>query len=153
LSDPVAIIPSHHCIHLVKGDPSMKYEIQWDAASVNNERLSVPVSVDTPATLPRWHEIFNQIVREELPGVPYSLADTWGHAVMNPHAVITVEDVSDRVVQPLRAHLEAAVSRTTEAYEEEQRELARQEKQSQAQAEEDAERDQKLTDLFRQSGT
>jgi hypothetical protein len=127
----------------------MKYEIQWSEASVNNEQLSVPVSVDEPATLSRWHEIFNQIVRQELPGVPYSLAATWGEIVMNSHAVITVDGVSERVAASVRAHLEAAVDRTTEAYEQELREQARQEEAARVQAANAAEQDQKLTDLFR----
>jgi len=138
----------------------MEYKIDWSSASVRNDELTVSLvgkdpSTETPSVewesvfRNDWGRIFAQIAAQPIPGVEYSTADSWGAIRIN-WATITVEHVPDNLVERIKAHLEAAVERTNEEYARHRQQQDREAAQKAGTDREAAERDQKLTDRFRE---
>ena len=132
---------------------TMTHKILWTKATVEDGQLTVSLD-ETPnehLAPTAWSGIFTQLVRETVPGVPYSTSWSWGPIQLS-EGVITVRDVTDQAVGSLIAHLNAVVERTNEEYE---RYHQQQEHEAERHREEEQRagaHDEELTRRFRQSG-
>jgi hypothetical protein len=133
----------------------MKHKIDWSSAKVSGGDLTVSLTErrtqhSNVGMWSRWEEIFNRLMADGImPGIEYSPSLMWGRPRVT-NGVIVVDQVPDRALDSLHAHLTAAVVATNEEFEKEEARRVRQlaeHRQAQLEA---AAQDQVLTDRFRQ---
>ena len=141
----------------------MEYRILWETAAVTDHDLTVSLSTaaegevrDSAArdedSLSRreWAQFFLEIAAKPVAGLPYSIFERW-RSVGLQDEVITVEQVSDRLVDLVRAHLDAVVQRSNAEYSQYKKQQEREVAQRTDRARDAGVRDRGLTDRFRQS--
>lgn len=132
----------------------MEFSIKWETAAVSRRTLTVslsdaPSGQPAPTSITEWGSLFNHIASHQIPGVSYSMSHSWG-SIQLAQGVIRVREVSEQVVERLKAHLDAAVERTNEEYEQLRQRKEREEAERREQARQLAEQDRDLTERFRQ---
>jgi hypothetical protein len=125
----------------------MGYSIDWSTANVDGSTLSVALSA-----FPRtpWPDDFDEVMREPVGGVPYSISHAWGPVSLDGET-IWVDNVIDSVVDDVKNALDAAVAKANEQFDAYQKQAELDSAARREAAQELADDDRSMTDRFRNS--